>query len=225
MNFLYAFATSALCASAVRVGDGDTDGVANSSAALSSIKTGVAYLKFDKLADCNSDTGGHCSLWSCNQKRGPSSCQEAKCKCSPGYCAGGDFRDEFRTYTDTGKYCFQTCGKAGLTCSDTEIRQDEGFTCAGVSCTKSECCIPRGKCDSGTCDAATEVGTKGTKLCQGAECNPVECCQKRGKCDNFVCPGGTSQKSGSVPLCADTKCWTSECCSVANVEMLLKAEP
>ena len=35
---------------------------------------------------CYTNTGGTCSMWSCDEGRGPTDCEDSKCICKSGYC-------------------------------------------------------------------------------------------------------------------------------------------
>eukprot|EP00927_Polykrikos_kofoidii_P040723 TRINITY_DN3476_c0_g1_i1.p1 TRINITY_DN3476_c0_g1~~TRINITY_DN3476_c0_g1_i1.p1 ORF type:complete len:220 (-),score=16.81 TRINITY_DN3476_c0_g1_i1:360-1019(-) len=213
MIFFISCLTSVLCATAVRVLD--------LPAAFQTNSASSAYLKYDHLDECTSDTGGTCTLYSCNEKRGQTECvsggfgHRKRCLCSDGYCARGVFEDK----KDNGHYCFQTCSVSGLRCSDAEINQDPKFVCGGVTCSKKECCIPRGKCDGSECDDATEVPTKHAKLCEDEVCRPVECCESRGNCENFACPNSTSRIDGKTALCKGKTCFSDECCHLDHLPL------
>eukprot|EP00927_Polykrikos_kofoidii_P037042 TRINITY_DN3120_c0_g1_i3.p1 TRINITY_DN3120_c0_g1~~TRINITY_DN3120_c0_g1_i3.p1 ORF type:complete len:232 (+),score=31.78 TRINITY_DN3120_c0_g1_i3:51-746(+) len=229
MNFFFCSClASVLCAVAVRVGDDGPDGGGNPPATFQTNSSNSMYLKYDERAGCEKDSGGTCSFQNCNAERGPTTCvytswhSSHRCLCNDGYCAKGSFSGGIFN-SDHGHYCFQTCGVSGVRCSSGEIYQAADYVCAGVTCSKTECCIPRGKCDGSKCDPATEVPTASVELCKVDVCNHVECCESRGTCGNFVCPSSTTPIVEKTALCRGKKCFTDECCRVDHIPLQKKS--
>merc|ERR1712127_390450 len=88
--------------------------------------------------------------------------------------------------------------------------------CEGARCFTSECCLPRGTCNSTEiCNEQTHVPYDRGVLCEDEVCIESECCEPKATCEEAVCVSATHAFDETLTgtLCWGPTCMESECCS------------
>lgn len=128
-----------------------------------------------------------------------------------------------------GQVCDSTvggeCCKPNPTCSadvcdpDTQIFTGAGTQCVGPTCTQTECCKPRARCNEGVqCnpDLYDKTSDYNSKYCKGLVCELSECCIPDPTCHAYPCPTYYTDKpnKSKIKCGVGEVCNTDQCCDL-----------
>jgi len=118
--------------------------------------------------DCEDDTFGSCSVFSCSESRGPTECKSHKCKCAPGHCAknGACFAKKNNCVLETAGTC------SLLSCASS--RGDSKCKSGKCMCQLGNCAW-KGKCypdtdTGGSCSVFGCSSSRGPTVCHKGSC-------------------------------------------------------
>jgi len=128
---------------------------------------------------CDTDTGGSCEEFGCDESRGAVQCVGGRCVCRPGYCARGGF-------------CFPQSGQCvvdtGGSCNFGHCWYSRGHT----KCKSGECLCQEGGCAwKGKCFPVTDTGASCELYACAESRGPATC--HRGRClcqQGYIAVGG-----------------------------------